>query len=449
MRVIRVKSSIKGRLEPTSFLLGYVGEKKSTTLSFNIERIAEKFPDNTLTYTLSFLQERQEGEKRTILFSGRFAIGGLIDYDIETTALLEAGEAFLQLGAYTLGDERIWLSEMLPMKIEESIEGATPPEDLPASWYEDLVAVAGEIGLRVQEASELAPEMEENAAKAKESELAAKESENQAKGFRDETESFRNETEIFRNESEDFRDETKNIADEIEGLGDNVLEAAGVIAETGEEVEARYQLITGINDEIRIAKNEINDKAIEVEGNRIIAEEKAAEAKESADGAKISEINAGESEGQSNQNLNDLINIIGSDVAPVVGGKIPIDYIPFIAIHDIFEVNDEEEILLLPAQKGDVASIVETDNDQEGNVKKVAIKRFQLLADDPTNYWNWAILGTSFATEATHSQTSEYAENANKINGHRIILFETVAEAESAVKVSGSFYLAPYDRIEE
>lgn len=72
----------------------------------------------------------------------------------------------------------------------------------------------------------------------------------------------------------------------------------------------------------------------------------------------------------------------GTNIATLVGGKIPTSQLPAIAITDVFIVNNQDEMLKLAAQKGDVC--IRTD------VKKT----FILKTDDPKLLENWAELPT-------------------------------------------------------
>ncbi len=150
-------------------------------------------------------------------------------------------------------------------------------------------------------------------------------------------------------------------------------------------------------------------------------------AKTSAENAKTSETNAGESEVGAAGVLSDILAMLGTDIATLVGGKVPITQIPATAIHDVLVVTNESELVTLTAQKGDVAQLVETVNEVP-----TITKSWQLLADDATVASNWVVWGTSYVVQAGNATTATNAENANTINNHRIIAM-TEAQYQAAI----------------
>ena len=88
-------------------------------------------------------------------------------------------------------------------------------------------------------------------------------------------------------------------------------------------------------------------------------------------------------------------------------------------------------MLLLTAQKGDVAIIVADD---------VVTDSYILAADDATVLTNWKKLGVSYVAEAGHAATATNAENADKINNHRVVTM-TQAQFDAATKDADTVYL--------
>lgn len=152
-------------------------------------------------------------------------------------------------------------------------------------------------------------------------------------------------------------------------------------------------------------------------------------AKTSEDNAKISETNAGGSATTASQALTDTLGVIGTSIAPLVGGKVPLIYMESEALYDLFSVTDESELVGLPAHKGDVAHLV-GDVDNEPTI----IKSWQLLANPATERSNWVVCGTSYAVRAGNATLADHAADSERVNGSRHVDMtdEQYAIAESA-----------------
>ena len=136
------------------------------------------------------------------------------------------------------------------------------------------------------------------------------------------------------------------------------------------------------------------------------------------------------------QALSNLISMLGADIATLTDGKLTPAQIPPISINDVFEVANTAAILELDAQRGDCALIIADD---------VVADSYILAADDPSVLANWKKLGASYVANSGHAVTADSAANADMINGHRLVRFNSIAELEAAAKVSGTLYYAPYD----
>jgi len=132
--------------------------------------------------------------------------------------------------------------------------------------------------------------------------------------------------------------------------------------------------------------------------------------------------------------------MIGTDVASLVGGKIPMSQIPATATQEIYVVSAESELIGLVAQRGDLAELVESIN----GVQTVT-KTWQLLGDDATVTANWVVWGTSYAVQSGNATTAENAVNAEKINNHRLVLM-TDTQHDSAV-IDGETLYAVYTEV--
>lgn len=139
------------------------------------------------------------------------------------------------------------------------------------------------------------------------------------------------------------------------------------------------------------------------------------------------------------QALSDLLKIVGTDIAILVGGKIPMSQIPATATQEIYEVSSADELTALVAQRGDLAELVEAVNGE-----RTITKTWQLLHDDAANRDNWVIWGTSYAVQAGYAFTATDAQNAVTINGHRLVQMDSTS-FETAVKDPNTYYLI-YDK---
>ena len=68
------------------------------------------------------------------------------------------------------------------------------------------------------------------------------------------------------------------------------------------------------------------------------------------------------------QAMSDLLAMLGTDIATLVGGKIPVGQIPLSVVHHIEEINNESELITLTAEQvqlNDVAAIIEGSGTQK------------------------------------------------------------------------------------
>lgn len=161
---------------------------------------------------------------------------------------------------------------------------------------------------------------------------------------------------------------------------------------------------------------------------------KAAAAATSEINAKASETSASNSKISAAQALADLLAMLGTDVATLVGGKIPLSQIPATATQEIYTITSESELTGLTAQRGDLAELIQ----DVGGVSTIT-KTWQCLGDS-TVASNWKVWGTSYAVQAGSATTAVTAENANMINNHRLV--EIAADNwDSTVKDPDTYYL--------
>lgn len=194
------------------------------------------------------------------------------------------------------------------------------------------------------------------------------------------------------------------------------------------------------NNATEVANNatEVTNKASEVATHLQEVINAAAEAlisknasKQSEDSAKDSETEALSAMQIASQALSDLLSMLGTDIATLTDGKLTPSQIPPLSINDVFSVANTAEMLLLTAQRGDVALII-ADN--------VVTDSYMLAADDTSVLTNWKKLGVSYVANAGHATTADEATNATMINGHRVV-YMTQAQYDVAVKDAETVYM--------
>ena len=131
------------------------------------------------------------------------------------------------------------------------------------------------------------------------------------------------------------------------------------------------------------------------------------------------------------QAMADLLAMLGSDIATLTNGKLTPSQIPALSINDVFSVIDIDAMVLLTAQRGDVALIIPDD---------VVTDSYMLSADDPAVLANWKKLGVSYVANAGHAQTADTATDSTMINGHRVV-YMTQAQYDVAVKDPDTVYM--------
>ena len=167
------------------------------------------------------------------------------------------------------------------------------------------------------------------------------------------------------------------------------------------------------------------------------AEREANRAEREADDAEGSKENAATSETVATQAMTDLLAMLGSDIATLTDGKLTPSQIPALSINDVFEVETEEDMIALTAERGDVALIL-----SDGIVEDSYI----LAADDPTLQDNWKKLGISYVANAGHASTADSAVNADKINNKRMVAM-TQNQYDTAVIEPNTIYIVTPDGV--
>ena len=203
------------------------------------------------------------------------------------------------------------------------------------------------------------------------------------------------------------------------------------VAEATEQAETATAKATDATNQAAAALLSANN-AKTSEQNAKMSENNA---KTSETNAKTSETNAKNSEDKTEQAMSDTLAMIGNDICPLTDGKIPMQYVPATATTEIHEIASESELTGLIAQRGDLAELIETIGGE-----RVITKTWQCLGDSTVRD-NWVVWGTSYAVQAGNATLAGTAENATKINGHRIVVFDNMTDFNNAVKVDGVLYL--------
>lgn len=241
------------------------------------------------------------------------------------------------------------------------------------------------------------------------------------------------------------RDKAKEYQEAAQASAADALASAQAATESEENTAAMQSEVQRLAEQVSADKADVASKAqtVAVQAQQVqeyaeeaaknlplirqdaaTAEAKAAEATASAAKAKASETNAKASETASGQNLSDLLAMLGTDVATLVGGKIPAEQIPAIATTEVYTAATEEEMGALVAQNGDIC--IRTDENKSYIYKDTG--------------WVYLASPTDYASNAGHADTADNAVNASMINGHRMVEM-TAEEFETAVKDSSTYYL--------
>lgn len=193
-------------------------------------------------------------------------------------------------------------------------------------------------------------------------------------------------------------------------------------------------VVLAAKQQVEAAAQIAADSKTDAQSYAEISQSSSASANSSKESAASSAESAETSKEECLQALADLIAMLGTNVATLVGGKVPLNQIPATATQEIYTISDESELTELTAQRGDLAELI-SEVDGESTV----VKTWQCLGDASIRS-NWVVWGTSYAVSAGNAETSTSAGNANTICGHRIVEM-TEQEYEVAVKDSNTYYL--------
>lgn len=208
-----------------------------------------------------------------------------------------------------------------------------------------------------------------------------------------------------------------------DGSKENADQTAADLQEVSELKEEALSQVQQATDELKQAQKDIDEAVSAAEQSAQAAATSEGNAADSEDAAELSEKKAA-------QALADLLAMLGTDIATLVDGKIPVSQIPTIAITETYVVSSIEERDDLIVQEGDVC-IVNIEGEQEDESASYIYDGEQ---------WKLLKSPTDYASEAGYAATAGQAENANTINNHRLINM-TAEQYETAVKDENTFYL--------
>lgn len=152
MQEIIIRIDAKGRISSTRSLLGREGENESIRMLIDTSRWITDYPEFPF-----FSMNVQKGANEWTAFAGRVRdASGVVEYIADALLFADANEIQIQIEASS-NDIRI-RTDMLTLKINDSISPATPPSsDFPA-WYQEMLEAANELGGQVVDAKEVLKE---------------------------------------------------------------------------------------------------------------------------------------------------------------------------------------------------------------------------------------------------------------------------------------------------
>jgi len=149
----------------------------------------------------------------------------------------------------------------------------------------------------------------------------------------------------------------------------------------------------------------------------------AERAENAAQNAEAQAVYAEDSKKAATRALSDILEMVGTDLAMLIDGKIPASQIPSIATTEIYTVSSAEEMNSLSVENGDIC--IRLDENKS-----------YIFSDG----WIYLVSPTDYSAKSGYAETAKTAENANKINNHRLVEM-TAEEFEIAVKNDDTYYL--------
>ena len=350
---------------------------------------------------------------------------------------LPAGILYIQLRAFN-DNEQVWHSEQKIFRVPESINATNYfPSPLPSEFEQ----MEQRVTQAKNETLIAADEVAENTGIVNANTQLVLQSKNIVENLAQEVATNTQQVSDDKNEIIGYKNEVANNTQ-------IVLAKADIVNSQAQSVAENTGIVVGLAEQVSQDAEEVSNNTQTVSENMQIAIDKAQEALQSAAAALQSEINAKTSEDNAKESettayeamqtavqaMTDLLNMLGTDIATLTGGKLTPSQIPAIAITDTFVVATEEEMLALDCETGDIC--IRTDEN----------KTYILQGTDPSKLSDWQQLKTptNYADEAGHAVTADNAENANKINNKRLVAM-TESQYDVAAKDPETFYAVTPD----
>ena len=330
-----------------------------------------------------------------------------------------------------------------------AIDGTNPPE-IPLELVEQILATAGAAERIAKEAKVEADKTKPYSEAAKASAAESKTSETNAAAYAIDSKKFAAAAKTFEQNAITQATNASSSAAEAKTSEQNAItQATNAKASAKASLDfetscSRLEKTAAVHaSEAKASAQEASTYDENSSASAGLAANSAAEAKTSEQNAITQATNAKASADISDDNamksaqaLADLLRMLGTDIATLVGGKIPMSQIPATATQEVYEISSEAELTGLVAQRADLAELIELVD----GVRTVT-KTWQLLGDgDAGKRENWIVWGTSYAVQAGNATTADNAENASTINGHRLVVM-TATQYETAVKDPNTYYL--------
>ncbi len=204
---------------------------------------------------------------------------------------------------------------------------------------------------------------------------------------------------------------------------DYILRVESHVNQTASNLEQSIIQTELVNEKAEFVNNKASEVSISTE-NAKVYEQFALNA---AGDCQLIKIQTNTDRQKCEQALSDLLSMLGTDVATLVGGKIPVTQIPSIATTEVYFTDNEEDMLMIQPDNGDIC----------------------IRTDEHRSYiyqggWKYLMSPTDYSERAGSALTAENALNSNMINNKRIVSM-TSDQYANAVKDENTFYFVTSD----
>lgn len=172
------------------------------------------------------------------------------------------------------------------------------------------------------------------------------------------------------------------------------------------------------------------------------AEAYATIAQNASEQAQASEQSASNSASQATSALDEILSkagqVGGYPILADIDGqpKIPSVYIQQVDIKDYIQITNESELATITAQVGDVAVLVSTVDGE------TTVTKSWILLSITDNTRNWAVYGTSYASNAGNALFSQNSADSQKVNGLTINGVLSEADYNALASKQGVYFVS-------